>query len=94
MAQFGRVWLPDDQFTQDFLLPELLSFPAGKHDDQVDCLAMAANRIREGGQGKAPVEEDEPVPPRSRKGLGLPGIEDEKRRSGRGGLERRSAFRR
>ncbi|MFM2089564.1 MAG: hypothetical protein RLZZ127_53 [Planctomycetota bacterium] len=73
MAQWGRVWLPDDAFTQDHLLPELLSFPTGKHDDQVDCLAMIANHYADAAQGLKPVEPVETKPPRAGSVL-LPGV--------------------
>lgn len=65
MAQWGRVWLPDDAFTHDHLLPELLSFPTGKHDDQVDTLAMAANYFQDMGMGKAPAVPEKVLPERS-----------------------------
>ena len=65
LAQWNRVWLPDDAFTADILLPELLSFPAGRHDDLVDCLAMAANWLQRSGTGAEPVPTPDEIPPRS-----------------------------
>ncbi len=54
----GRVFFPRRQWITDTLLPELLAFPAGKHDDQVDVLSYA---IEVGGQlGGGPA-----MPPRT-----------------------------
>ncbi|OWK46609.1 phage terminase large subunit [Fimbriiglobus ruber] len=41
-VEAGRVWFPSNQPWVSELERELLSFPHGKHDDQVDALAMAA----------------------------------------------------
>jgi len=90
-TQWQRVWLADEQFTHDKLMPELLSFPAGQHDDQVDCLAMGVNWIQEGGQGQAPKPPVPELPPRSRKAMGVVDPLDE--RPPGGGLRGRSAFR-
>lgn len=46
----GNVWLPDPSIapwiTRDFM-PELLSFPAGVHDDQVDAMTQALNDLKQ-----------------------------------------------
>ncbi len=92
LAQWGRVYLPDDATTNDIILPEWLSFPGGRHDDTIDPPAMAANYLQNEGQGTvAPTPEPEP-PPRSRKSLGIPKAE-EKKPDGHG-VAPRSAFRR
>lgn len=35
-CQQGMVYFPDEPFTHDIIIPELLQFPAGKNDDVVD----------------------------------------------------------
>ena len=40
--QMGKVFLPDCALTHEVIVPELLAFPAGKHDDIVDFLAWIA----------------------------------------------------
>lgn len=41
----GNVWLPEDRrFTADFI-EECASFPNSAHDDQVDCMSQALNRL-------------------------------------------------
>jgi len=42
VAESGRLWVPQDGIGQDFI-EELMLFPAGPHDDQVDALAMAVS---------------------------------------------------
>jgi predicted phage terminase large subunit-like protein len=39
--QQGKVFFPDTPLIRETFLPELLQFPAGKHDDMVDALAWA-----------------------------------------------------
>jgi phage terminase large subunit-like protein len=38
----GRAFLPNIPFVHESTVPELLAFDGGKHDDQVDCLALPA----------------------------------------------------
>jgi predicted phage terminase large subunit-like protein len=48
----GQVWFPSPEFhgwVQNLLLPEILSFPQARHDDQVDAMTMALNWITESG---------------------------------------------
>lgn len=92
LAQWGRVYLPDDAVTNDIILPEWLSFPGGRHDDTIDPPAMAANYLQNEGAGTEARKPDADPPPRSRKGLGIKPI-DEKPNHG-GGLAPRSALRR
>jgi phage terminase large subunit-like protein len=41
----GNVYLPEKKpFTGDFV-DECAAFPNGKHDDQVDCMSQALNRL-------------------------------------------------
>lgn len=48
----GNVYIPDPStalwVSRDFI-PELLSFPAGVHDDQVDAMTQALNDMKQGG---------------------------------------------
>ena len=47
----GNVWLPEDDYApwvRD-LLEELLSFPAGAHDDQVDSFTQALRYLKSHG---------------------------------------------
>jgi hypothetical protein len=39
---------------------ELLSFPAGKHDDQVDCLSLVGQLIDKMAPGRAPADVEKP----------------------------------
>ena len=45
----GKVWAPTNQRWAEILIDEVASFPAGKNDDQVDCVVMALTRFRQGG---------------------------------------------
>ena len=40
----GNVFLPEEPFAHD-LVDEAASFPNGKHDDRVDCMSQALNRL-------------------------------------------------
>lgn len=43
-----QVWFPETRWATD-VVDELLDFPSGLHDDQVDALTLALRRIRTGG---------------------------------------------
>ena len=47
MMEAGRVWLPKNKIWADDLFSECMSFPNGSHDDQVDCLSMAINYMKD-----------------------------------------------
>jgi predicted phage terminase large subunit-like protein len=47
MMEAGRVWIPKHKKWSDDLLTELLQFPHGAHDDQVDALTMAIHFMKE-----------------------------------------------
>ena len=47
MMEAGRVWIPKHKRWSDDLLIELLQFPHGAHDDQVDALTMAIHFMKE-----------------------------------------------
>lgn len=93
LAQWGRVYLPDEPFTHDLMLPEWLSFPSGRHDDLIDPPAMAANYLAAEGQGSEVPAPDVEPPPRSRKAMGIP-PPTKAPPANPGGLKPRSAFRR
>ena len=44
----GRVWVPNTRFA-DEVIEEIAAFPAGQHDDFVDCTSCALSRFRRGG---------------------------------------------
>ena len=39
-AQMGMIYLPDEASTHDIIIPELLAFPSGLHDDVPDCFSQ------------------------------------------------------
>ena len=45
MAASGKIYLPRHLEWSDSLMNELLTFPAGKHDDQVDALSLACRML-------------------------------------------------
>ena len=47
MLESGRVWIPRKKKWADELLTEMLQFPHGAHDDQVDALTMAVHYMKE-----------------------------------------------
>jgi predicted phage terminase large subunit-like protein len=47
VLEAGRLWMPKNKKWADDLIEELLSFPNGRHDDQVDALAMAVHYMKE-----------------------------------------------
>lgn len=53
---FGASWYPD-------LRAELLSFPAGKHDDQVDALGLVGQLLDRMMSGNKPKEAEKPANP-------------------------------
>jgi predicted phage terminase large subunit-like protein len=44
----GRVWVPNTRWADD-VVEEVAAFPAGQHDDYVDCVSMGMARFRKGG---------------------------------------------
>ena len=58
----GKVYLPRNAPWVNEFLAELLAFPAGKHDDQVDSFSLLGRMLGEMIAGNAPkVERDDPV---------------------------------
>ena len=48
MFASGQVWFPETRWATE-VVEELLAFPAGEHDDDVDACTLALIRIRKGG---------------------------------------------
>ena len=72
MLESGRVWLPSNKRWADELMEELITFPPGRHDDQVDALVMAVHYMKESwrlGHPDDPNWEDD-INPRRQKRVG------------------------
>jgi predicted phage terminase large subunit-like protein len=54
----GKVWAPDKRWAED-VIEETASFPNGRHDDYVDTLSQALNRIRKGGMVRTRHDEED-----------------------------------
>ena len=59
MAQ-GMIYLPRGASWIDTFISELLHFPAGKHDDQVDAFGLLGQLLDKMVKAKPPAEEDKP----------------------------------
>jgi phage terminase large subunit-like protein len=60
------VWFPETWWASE-VVEELLAFPSGEHDDDVDACTLALMRIRKGGLLKLKTDHEEPdydLPPR------------------------------
>ena len=60
LAEAGNVYLPHPAIAPwvEALIEETASFPNGRHDDQVDALTQALNRLRDcGGVGRVAEEQ-------------------------------------
>jgi len=62
MAESGNVYLPHPSIAPwvEGFMEEAASFPTGRHDDQVDAMTQALNRLRQGG-GKFHIPESQIV---------------------------------
>jgi predicted phage terminase large subunit-like protein len=68
MFTSGQVWFPETWWASE-VVDELLAFPNGEHDDDVDACTLALIRIRKGGLLKLQTDHEEPdLMPRSRRG--------------------------
>lgn len=68
MFASGHVWFPENQWASE-TVEEILAFPAGEHDDEVDAMTLAMMRIRKGGLLRLSTDkEDNEVFMRSRRG--------------------------
>lgn len=59
MAQ-GKVYFPRNKPWVDGLITELLQFPAGKHDDQVDVMSLFGRMLNDMAKGSVPAEPPQP----------------------------------
>ena len=59
MFSSGQVWFPETRWASE-VVDELLAFPAGEHDDDVDCATLCLARIRKGGLMKLHTDFDDP----------------------------------
>jgi phage terminase large subunit-like protein len=48
MFASGQVWFPENRWAAE-TVEEILAFPAGEHDDEVDAATLALIRARKGG---------------------------------------------
>jgi predicted phage terminase large subunit-like protein len=60
-AAMGKVYLPHQAPWAADLQAEMLNFPAGKHDDQVDALGLIGRMLDTMVGGRAPKEENKPM---------------------------------
>jgi len=69
MFASGHVWFPETHWAQA-TVEEIVSFPAGEHDDETDACTLALARIRKGGllSLRTDNEDNDPVFLRRRKG--------------------------
>lgn len=69
MFAAGHVWFPETAWANS-VVEELLSFPSGEHDDQVDALTLALRRARTGGllRLSTDYEDNEALPPTRHRG--------------------------
>lgn len=56
----GQIWFPETWWATE-VVEELLAFPAGEHDDDVDALTLAMIRIRKGGMIRLNSDVDDEV---------------------------------
>lgn len=57
MLSSGMVWAPAARWAEE-VIEEVAEFPAGEHDDYVDCLSQGLIRIRKGGFIRLPTDDD------------------------------------
>jgi predicted phage terminase large subunit-like protein len=70
MLEAGRVWLPEGKSWSNELYEEMVLFPYGKHDDQVDALTMAIHYVKDSWRLEHPEDpnwEDDVSPRRQKK---------------------------
>ncbi len=59
MFASGQVWFPETHWATE-VVEELVAFPAGEHDDDVDATSLALARIRRGGLLRLNSDYEEP----------------------------------
>jgi predicted phage terminase large subunit-like protein len=62
----GRVWAPSTRWA-DEVIEEMAAFPAGQHDDYVDCCSMSLARFRQGGFISTALDREDEAPDYRRK---------------------------
>ena len=68
MFTSGQVWFPETWWASE-VVEELLAFPSGEHDDDVDACTLALMRIRKGGLLRLQSDHEDPeLLSRSRRG--------------------------
>jgi hypothetical protein len=55
-----KVYFPADAPWVDSLVTEMLQFPVGKNDDQVDVLSMVGRMLNDMAKGSVPAEPEKP----------------------------------
>jgi len=65
MYASGHIWFPETHWAAE-VVEEILAFPAGEHDDEVDTMTLGLMRIRKGGMLKlnTDIEDGQPFTPR------------------------------
>lgn len=58
MFAAGHVWFPETAWAAS-TVEEILAFPAGEHDDEVDAMTLALARIRNGGMLRLSTDRDD-----------------------------------
>jgi predicted phage terminase large subunit-like protein len=67
MFASGHVWFPETLWAAK-TVEEILAFPAGEHDDEVDAMTLALQRVRKGGLLRLSTDhEDNDALPRARR---------------------------
>jgi predicted phage terminase large subunit-like protein len=67
MFASGHVWFPETSWAAA-TVEEILAFPAGEHDDEVDTMTLALQRIRKGGLLRLSTDKDDNTPYMPRRG--------------------------
>ena len=68
MFASGHVWFPETAWAAA-TVEEILAFPAGEHDDEVDTMTLALQRIRKGGLLRLSTDKDDNTPYMPRRGV-------------------------
>jgi predicted phage terminase large subunit-like protein len=61
MFSSGQIWFPETSWASA-VVEEILSFPAGENDDQVDACTLALIRVRKGGMLRLTTDLEDPEP--------------------------------
>lgn len=61
MFASGQVWFPETPWA-NATVDEILAFPAGEHDDEVDTMTLALMRVRNGGLLRLRTDQEDPEP--------------------------------